>query len=226
MKLTIEIHPAEGGDDAKALVSVQESIYKKYAVRHTLKFKSEYQGPICFISIDGPDNLTSHLLTEAGGHRWQRVPPNERKGRIHTSAVTVAVFESDTIKQAMPDIKPSDIVERVTRGTGPGGQNRNKRETAIVLKHIPTGIEVKSECERTQDANRKLAMAELTKRVTSAILSEKKNDVDSDRKSQLGGGARGDKIRSYRSDGVIDHITNRKAQLNDILAGKLELLYA
>lgn len=153
-----------------------------------------------------------------------RVPPTERKGRVHTSTVTVAVFEGHLESQARSNIHPNDIHERVTRGTGAGGQNRNRRETVVVLKHLPTGIEVKAEAERTQESNRRVAMATLQERVAEQYARAAKQRVDGQRKAMLGGGARGDKIRTYRSDGVTDHRTGRRAPLASIEAGKLELL--
>lgn len=153
-----------------------------------------------------------------------RVPPTERKGRVHTSTVTVAVFEGHLEPQQQTKIHPSDIHERVTRGTGAGGQNRNKRETVIVLRHTPTGIEVKAESERTQEANRRVAMATLQERVTEHYARSAKQHVDGQRRAMVGTGCRGDKIRTYRSDGVTDHRTGRRAPLASIEAGKLELL--
>jgi peptide chain release factor 1 len=135
------------------------------------------------------------------------------------------VFEGhlETHKQG---IDPRDIAERVTRGTGAGGQNRNKRETVVILKHLPSGIEVKAEAERTQESNRRVAQSTLQDRVLAHYATAQKRILDADRKGQLGGGARGDKIRTYRSDGVTDHRTNRRAPLTSIEAGKLELLWA
>jgi protein subunit release factor A len=155
-----------------------------------------------------------------------RVPPTERKGRVHTSTVTVAVFEGHFEPQQNATIHPDDIHERVTRGTGAGGQNRNKRETVIVLKHLPTGIEVKAEAERTQEANRRVATATLQERVRAHYAGAAQQVVNAQRKSHVGTGQRGDKVRTYRADGVTDHRTGRRAPLAQVQAGKLELLRA
>lgn len=153
-----------------------------------------------------------------------RVPPTERKGRVHTSTVTVAVFEGHLEAQPATAIHPNDIHERVTKGTGPGGQNRNKRDTAIVLFHKPTGIEVKAEAERTQEGNRRVAMATLQERVHAHYAGAAHRAVNQQRKAHVGSGCRGDKVRTYRADGVTDHRSGRRAPLASIAAGKLELL--
>lgn len=177
-----------------------------------------------FIFLDGPAQHLAPLLNEAGGHRWQRVPPTERRGRVHTSTVTVAVFEGHLEAPRAVAIPASDILERITKGQGPGGQNRNKRETCVVLRHIPTGIEVKAEAERTQEANRKTAQATLHERVQAHYTSRAHAGRSAERKAMVGCGARGDKVRTYRADGVTDHRTGRRASLAQIQAGKLELL--
>lgn len=153
-----------------------------------------------------------------------RVPPTERKGRVHTSTVTVAVFEGHLEPQQQAKIHPNDIHERVTRGTGAGGQNRNKRDTVIVLRHLPTGIEVKAEAERTQEGNRRVAMATLEERVREHYAGAAHRAVNQQRKAHVGSGCRGDKVRTYRADGVTDHRSGRRAPLASIAAGKLELL--
>ncbi len=153
-----------------------------------------------------------------------RVPPTERRGRVHTSTVTVAVFEGSA--PVIPELRAADIQERVTKGTGPGGQNRNKRETAIILKHLPTGLEVKSEVERTQEGNRRVAMATLKERVQTFYENQVHAAENQSRKAQVGQGERSDKIRTYRcQDGlVMDHRSGKKVALTQVLAGKLELL--
>lgn len=144
---------------------------------------------------------------------------------MHTSTVTVAVFEGHLEAPPAITLHPRDIIERITKGQGPGGQNRNKRETCVVLKHLPTGIEVKAEVERTQEANRKVAMATLQARVQEHYDSQAHAGRSAQRKAMVGCGARGDKIRTYRADGVTDHRTGRKAPLAQIEAGKLELIH-
>lgn len=136
--------------------------------------------------------------------------------------MTVAVFEGTAA--AIPELRDSDILTRVTKGTGPGGQNRNKRETAIVLLHRPTGIEVKAEAERTQEGNRRVAMATLRERVHAHYAGAAQREVNQHRKANVGTGERSDKVRTYRADGVTDHRTGRKAPLQQIQAGRLELL--
>jgi len=154
-----------------------------------------------------------------------RVPPTERKGRVHTSTVTVAVFEGHLEPARNAAIHPNDIRERITTGTGPGGQNRNRRATAIVLTHTPTGIEVKAEVERTQEGNRRVAMATLQERVADYYARAAKNQVDQQRRTMLGAGERSDKIRTYRADGVTDHRTGKKSPLKQAQAGNLALLW-
>lgn len=179
-----------------------------------------------FVFLEGAAALLAPLKSEAGGHRWQRVPPNERKGRVHSSSVTVAVFEGHAAAPpgANLPVPPREIQERITRGQGPGGQNRNKRETCVVLRHLPTGIEVKAEVERTQEANRRVALATLQQRVAEHYAQAAKTAVDQQRKRMVGSGERGDKVRTYRADGVTDHISAKRAPLSLVKAGKLELL--
>lgn len=180
---------------------------------------------VLLMHFDGPAAVVSPLRQEAGGHRTQRVPPTEKNGsRVHTSTVTVAVLLDN--EMAAPSIREADIRERVTKGTGPGGQNRNKRETAVVLTHLPTGIEVKAEAERTQESNRRVAMATLRERVQAHYLGAAHTEQNRERKAQVGCGARGDKRRTYRADGVTDHITGKRVPLAMVKAGKLELLWA
>ena len=176
------------------------------------------------VFLEGDAGVLNSLKAEAGGHRWQRVPPTERKGRVHTSTVTVAVFDGHLTTLKAPALAAADVLERVTKGTGPGGQNRNKRETAIILTHKPTGIEVKAEAERTQEGNRRVALGTLTQRVADHYVALAKQAQDADRRAQVGTGQRGDKARTYRADGVTDHNTGKRAPLASIVAGKLELL--
>ncbi len=175
------------------------------------------------LHFDGPEAAVRRLMQEAGGHRYQRVPPTEKNGsRVHTSTVTVAVLQD--VGALAPALRDSDIRERITKGTGPGGQNRNKRETAVILTHLPTGIEVKAEAERTQEANRRVAMATLRDRVAAHYAGAAHAAQNQERKAQVGCGARGDKRRTYRADGVTDHITGKRAPLAMVKAGRLELL--
>ena len=163
-------------------------------------------------------------MNEAGGHRWQRVPPTERKGRIHTSTVTVAVFE--VLPEKEWRLREADIEVLVTKGTGAGGQNRNKRETAIVMRHAPTGIEAKAECERTQSHNKRIAREVLEMRVAAFISGQRKSSIDEHRRNMVGSGMRGDKVRTYReqNDQVSDHRSGKKTSLRATEDGKLESL--
>ena len=146
---------------------------------------------------------------EVGGHRWQRVPPTEKRGRVQTSTVTVAVLEEPRhVDQA---IRPEDVDIETMRGSGAGGQHRNKTDSAVRARHRPTGIEVRCETERSQHMNRELAMRVLAARVADRNRAAVDNARATDRKRQIGSGMRGDKRRTIRvqDDQVADHVDGR-----------------
>lgn len=146
---------------------------------------------------------------EAGGHRWQRVPETEKRGRVQTSTVTVAVLEEP--KSAELTIRSDDVDIETMRGSGAGGQHRNKTDSAVRARHRPTGIEVRCESERSQHLNRELAMRVLAARVAEQSRSAAQGERDADRRRQIGSGMRGDKRRTIRvqDDQVADHVDGR-----------------
>jgi peptide chain release factor 1 len=155
---------------------------------------------------------------ESGGHRWQRVPPNEKRGRVHTSTITVAVLPEPREHELRIDER--DLDEEFMRGSGAGGQNRNKRDTAVRLCHRPTGVEVRCEAERTQHANREIAMALLRARILEHQRAAAAGQRADDRKRQVGSGQRGDKRRTIRTqdDHVVD-VDGRTWRFKDYARG-------
>jgi len=157
---------------------------------------------------------------EAGGHRWQRVPPNEKHDRVHTSTITVAV---------LPELSPlelrleeRDLDWSTCRGTGAGGQKRNKTESTVLLTHRPTGIQVRCETARSQLLNRQTALAMLRARLHAIAEERQQTERAADRRRQVGSGMRGDKRRTIRcQDGtVFDHVTGQRWQLKTYLRGE------
>jgi peptide chain release factor 1 len=147
---------------------------------------------------------------EPGGHRWQRVPPNEKRGRVHTSTITVAVLPEAT--EAQVHLDPRDLDVDTCRGTGAGGQKRNKTESTVVIRHRPSGLVVRCETERSQHQNRATALALLRSRLLAAAEEARTSAVAAARRGQVGSGMRGDKRRTIRcQDGVVlDHVTGRR----------------
>jgi peptide chain release factor 1 len=161
------------------------------------------------------------LRHEGGGHRWQRVPPNERHGRVHTSTVTVAVLREPTpIEVKIPD---RDLEWQAVRGSGAGGQARNKTSNAVLLRHLPTGILIRVETERSLKQNRETALGMLRARLLAAADEAAATARNGSRHNQVGSGMRGDKRRTYRGqdDNVTDHILGKRARLTRILDGWL-----
>ena len=156
---------------------------------------------------------------EAGGHRFQRVPPNEKRGRVHTSTITIAVLNEPTDVELTLDSRDLEIT--TCRGTGPGGQNRNKTESAVQVRHIPTGIIVRCDRERSQSSNKASALAVLRARLLDAQRAGVANSRAELRRNQLGRGARGDKRRTIaiQRDSVIDHVTGREWRYRDYARG-------
>jgi peptide chain release factor 1 len=177
----------------------------------------------CSLEVEGAD--LSGLDNEPGGHRIQRVPPTERKGRVHTSTVTVAVIDRSTEMRSV-SIAFNDLKVEWYSGTGAGGQYRNKHQNSCRITHLPTGIVAKSECRSRQNSLDE-AMTEIQRRVDEKVQNQYNSNLASDRKRQVGSGMRGDKIRTYRfqDDTVQDHRTGKTAQAKKILSGNFDLLW-
>ena len=158
-----------------------------------------------------------------GNHRWQRVPPTERKGRVHTSSITVAILGENEYKEV--EIHPSEYRLETTKSTGNGGQKKNTTESCVIITHYATGIKIMRD-SRCQHKNKADALVELTKRVNNFYRTGHDNITIEERRDQIGEGSRSDKRRTYRvkDDLVVDHIANKTASLKDILKGRIELL--
>ena len=152
---------------------------------------------------------TDVFRDEAGGHLWQRVPPTERRGRYQTSTITVAVLPEP------PDnyegFSERDVEITAARGHGKGGQHRNKTESAIVARHLPTGLQAYCQSERSQHQNKAAALAVLRARVFERDRQRRHGDLAAQRRQQVGSGQRGDKRRTIRvrDNRVEDHQTGR-----------------
>lgn len=165
------------------------------------------------------DDARRVFTDEAGGHRWQRIPPTERYGRVHTSTITVAVL--DAVAPEDVRLKETDIEVKACRGSGPGGQHRNKTESAIQMTHRPTGVTVRCETERSQYQNRQIALQLLAARVAQSRRDQATNTTNAQRAAMVGSGERGDKRRTIRTQDnqVKDHITGRTWRYDDYVRG-------
>lgn len=173
------------------------------------------------ILVEGQD--LRGLDNEPGGHRIQRVPPTERRGRVHTSTVTVAVIDP---ARPQVTIREQDLDIEWYSGTGAGGQYRNKHQNSCRIRHRPTGIQATAQC-RSRENSLAEAKAALSARVQAAVQGQHDQDQARDRRQQVGSGQRGDKIRTYRfqDDRVQDHVTGRRARVTDVMRGQIDLLW-
>jgi peptide chain release factor 1 len=157
--------------------------------------------------------------SESGGHRWQRVPPTERRGRRQTSTITVAVMEEPI--NTSTSINPKDLEWDTMRSGGAGGQNVNKVESCVRVKHTPSGLVVRCETQRSQLRNKELALIILGAKLKAMEQGNRLDKEASFRRKQIGSGMRGDKRRTIREqDGkVTDHITGRVWNYSDYVKG-------
>lgn len=151
------------------------------------------------------------------------MPPTERRGRVHTSTVTVSVV--DLLPEQLSSIDLSKVVFKTTRGSGSGGQNRNKVETVVIASY--DGITVRCETERSQKQNKDTALSILAAKVRDRKLESDLRATNEVRRQQIGSGMRGDKIRTYREqdDQVVDHRTGKRCRLRDFTRGNLRELW-
>lgn len=178
------------------------------------------------LALAGPGALLEPLRQEAGGHRWQRVPPTERNGRVHTSTVTVAVMDTAAPINALY-LKRHEDDFRIEwfAGQGKGGQNRNKVRACCRLIHIPTGIKQEAQY-RTRETSYRYAHESMLRLLDERMREEQSAHSSGVRREQVGSGQRGDKVRTYalQRDVVHDHRSDAKVALRRVLAGELELL--
>lgn len=176
---------------------------------------------LTIIQVEGK-NADRLFRLEPGGHRWQRIPATEKRGRRHTSTVTVAVLPLE--ERLGSQLDQRDVEWKAIVGSGNGGQNRNKVATCVQMRHKPTGISVKVDAQRTQHQNRELAYRILAAKLNAAATGEAHAGRAQQRRSQVGSGERGDKVRTIRlQDGsVVDHQTGKRTTTQRYLKGFID----
>lgn len=227
----VEIRPGTGGLEAELFAGQLLRMYRKFAERMRWNCRViEYdQTPLGglkkgVIELQGAAVYQS-LRTEGGVHRVQRIPATEKRGKIHTSTVTVAVLPVLERKTVL--IRPADLKLDTFRASGHGGQNVNKVETAVRITHLPSGIVVTAQNERSQAANREIALSVIQAKLEAMEQARRHGGLASARASQIGGGDRSEKIRTYNfpQDRLTDHQLGKSfSRLDRILNGELEPL--
>ncbi len=227
----LEIRAGTGGEEAALFAGDLFRMYSRYADIRGWKVEIMSESPsdsggykeiICLVT---GDKVYSRLKFEAGTHRVQRVPVTETQGRIHTSAATVAVMPE--AEEVDADIRPDDLRIDIYRASGAGGQHVNKTESAIRITHLPSGLVVTCQDERSQHKNRAKAMKVLASRLLAMREAAQNAEVSADRKAQVGSGDRSERIRTYNfpQGRCTDHRINLTLySLDRIMLGEIDPL--
>jgi len=227
--IIVEIRAGAGGDEAALFAADLFNMYSKYADSKHWKLKvldshkTDLGGlkEIVF-ELTGSD-VYSKMKYEGGVHRVQRIPATEKSGRIHTSTASVAILPRPRKKQI--EIRPDDLKIETFRASGPGGQYVNRRETAVRITHLPTGIVVASQSQRNQAANKETALSILAAKLLELQTQKANEKLQEKRKSQVGRMERSEKIRTYNfpQDRVTDHrIKKTWHNIEKIMSGELD----
>ncbi len=230
--LFLEIRAGTGGDESALFAGDLFRMYSRYAERNRWQVEiisaseSELGGYREIIARILGQGAYSKLKFESGGHRVQRVPATETQGRIHTSACTVAVLpEADALEDV--NINPADLRIDTFRASGAGGQHINKTDSAVRITHLPTGIVVECQDDRSQHRNKAQAMAVLAARIKDKQTREQQAQIASTRKNLIGSGDRSERIRTYNfpQGRITDHRINLTLyKIDAMMAGDLDEL--
>ena len=229
--IILEIRAGTGGDEAALFAADLFRMYTRYAEGRNWKVElmssneTDTGGYKEIIALIRGNKAYSHLKYEAGTHRVQRVPTTESQGRIHTSASTVAIMPE--AEDADVDIKPDDLRFDVFRSSGPGGQSVNTTDSAVRVTHIPTGIVVSCQDEKSQHKNKAKALTVLKSRLLQAEQERLHAEQAEARKAQVGSGDRSERIRTYNfpQGRVTDHRINLTLyKLDQVMEGDLQEL--
>ena len=228
----LEIRAGTGGDEAAIFAGDLFRLYSRFAERKGWRTEivnaneGEHGGfKEVIVKVDG-EGVYGIMKFESGGHRVQRVPETESQGRIHTSACTIMVLPEVPESQA-PEINPADLRVDTFRASGAGGQHINKTDSAVRLTHLPSGLVVECQDERSQLKNRAKAMAVLTARLVQLEEDKRRAEEANTRRSLLSTGDRSDRIRTYNypQGRVTDHRINLTLyRLNEVMEGDLDVL--
>jgi peptide chain release factor 1 len=225
----VEIRGAEGGEEANLFARDLFEMYQAYAARKGWKLEvlssdvSDLGGYNQIVFQVAGDGVWTHMKFEGGPHRVQRVPVTESQGRIHTSSATVIVLPE--AEEVEVDIDPNDLQVDVYRSSGAGGQHVNTTDSAVRITHKPTGVVVTMQDERSQLQNRARAMVVLRSRLLQLQQDRRSAEQSSERKAQVGGGGRSEKVRTYnfKENRVSEHrIGLTIYKLDAVLAGDLD----
>ena len=228
----LEVRAGTGGDEAAIFAGDLFRMYSRYAEARRWKVEvmsaneGEHGGYKEVIAKIVGDGAYGRLKFESGGHRVQRVPETESQGRIHTSACTVAVMP-EVPEAELPDINPSDLKIDTFRSSGAGGQHVNTTDSAIRITHLPTGIVVECQDERSQHKNKAKALGVLGSRIRAAEIARRQQEEASTRRNLLGSGDRSDRNRTYNypQGRITDHRINLTVyRLDEAMQGKLDML--
>jgi len=229
-EIILEVRAGAGGEEAALFAFELLNMYKRFAetrgwsTRIIEESKTDIGGyKEVSLEIKGK-GVYSDLKWETGVHRVQRVPETEKNGRIHTSTASVAIMPIR--KKYKFELNPADLEIEFSRAGGKGGQNVNKVETAVRIIHKPTGIDVRSTVERSQNANRERALTILTAKLEAMKEEEEAKKFASNRKGQIGTGDRSEKIRTYNypQDRITDHRIKKSWHNLPVMEGDLDKL--